>query len=105
VKGVPSLETVVEHFCGNEPVKKHGRTEQGGHCESVCVVLVRACTRVRAREYGECMREFAPLQEAALQLAACAIANSDHEFGLELCKRAGTVIYDPRICCMMGECE
>jgi len=51
------------------------------------------------------MREFAPLQEAALQLAACAIANSDHEFGLELCKRAGTVIYDPRICCMMGECE
>jgi hypothetical protein len=45
------------------------------------------------------------LQEAALQLAAQAVANSDHEFGLELCKRAGSVIYDPRICSMMGECE
>ena len=42
--------------------------------------------------------------EAALQLAARAIAHEDHEFGLELCKRAASVIYDPRICSMMGEC-
>jgi hypothetical protein len=45
------------------------------------------------------------VQEAALQHAAQAVANSDHEFGLELCKRAGSVIYDPRICSMMGECK
>jgi hypothetical protein len=44
-------------------------------------------------------------QEAALQLVAQAIANEDHEFGLELCKRASSVIYDPRIPSLMGECE
>ena len=33
-----------------------------------------------------------------------AVANADHEFGLELCKRAGSVIYDPRLCAMAGEC-
>jgi hypothetical protein len=44
------------------------------------------------------------MQEAALQLAAKAVANADHEFGLELCKRAGSVIYDPRLCAMAGEC-
>ena len=44
------------------------------------------------------------MQDAALSIALLAIANSDHEFGLEVCKRAGSVMYDPRICSMMGEC-
>jgi hypothetical protein len=42
--------------------------------------------------------------EATLNLAVRAIANADHEFGLELCKKASAVIYDPRLCSIMGEC-
>lgn len=42
--------------------------------------------------------------EATLNIAARAIANADHEFGLELCKKASAVIYDPRLCSIMGEC-
>jgi hypothetical protein len=38
------------------------------------------------------------MQDAALSIALLAIAKSDHEFGLEACKRAASVMYDQRIC-------
>ena len=82
------------------------RETKAGACRARCEQLASEAPALRENtNIKNKTRAMIPVQEAALQLAAQAVANSDHEFGLELCKRAGSVIYDPRICSMMGECE